>query len=208
MKRIIAIALVLGLVAAACTSRSANPEDPTLSSTVAGTEGAGTSAGTATSDGPDSSGDGTSGSQAGTSTGPIGLFASSLERFDSCDAFLEHVKTEAIEQVGPYGFNSGGYYGGPVFAEDAAAEFGDDAAFDGGGDRFESVTTVAQAQQGVDFSGTNVQELGRRRTGHRKDRRPPRVGRCAEPTALFRRHRRRPSAAPGRSSSSGVGTRR
>lgn len=33
--------------------------------------------------------------------GPVGLFASSLVEFDTCDAFLEHIKSVAVERVGP-----------------------------------------------------------------------------------------------------------
>ena len=42
-----------------------------------------------------------------------GLFASALQEFDSCDAFLSHIKAEAIDRVGAYGLPGIGYFGGP-----------------------------------------------------------------------------------------------
>lgn len=138
MRRWAALLIAVAMIATACTNQS-------------------------TSDDPGDGG--TGGGIAGAGDGPAGLFASALETFDSCDAFLGHVKTEALEHVGPYGFNSGGGFFGPVddvaFAEEAAsfdAAGGDDSIA-----RAQTATTVAAAdglEQGVDFSGTNVQELG------------------------------------------------
>lgn len=87
-----------------------------------------------------------------TSVGGVvpGLFASALQEFDSCDAFLAHIKAEAIDRVGPYGLPGQGYRGGAVdilVAETAAAEGGFDDA---------SGALIA----GQDFSTTNVQEAG------------------------------------------------
>ncbi|MDH3499692.1 MAG: beta-propeller domain-containing protein, partial [Acidimicrobiia bacterium] len=148
MKRLLTLALALALVGAACTSQN-DTDAPGGSSTSTG------SAGTIV----DTTNGSASGVPAGTSGGPVGLFASSLERFDSCDAFLSHVKAEALERVGPYGLAGSGYFGGPVFeggfavAEDAA---GADRGFEGA-----TVTTAAASfQEGVDYSGTNVQERG------------------------------------------------
>ena len=36
------------------------------------------------------------------------VLTSALETVDSCDALLERIKAEALERVGPYGFNQGG----------------------------------------------------------------------------------------------------
>ena len=85
--------------------------------------------------------------------GPVGLFASELVEFDSCEAFLAHIKAEALERVGPYGFNTGrpflaGTDDMVMVMEEAAAEDVDAAA----------ATQTATA--GVDYSTTNVQEVG------------------------------------------------
>ncbi len=81
--------------------------------------------------------------------------AFSLVPFEACDGFLEYVKTHALDLVTPWGLDGGFGFPMPLagrgVAEDAAAP----------------ATTVAasfpQAEgrvEGVDYSGTNVQELG------------------------------------------------
>lgn len=76
-----------------------------------------------------------------------------LQTFDACEDFLDYVKGHAVDMVGPWGFEYG-YYG-PVFRDVAFAT--DDAvaveAPEAGG-------AASAPQQGVDFSGTNIQELG------------------------------------------------
>jgi hypothetical protein len=105
------------------------------------------------------------------------VLTSSLSGFDSCDTLLDHLRTEGAERVGPWGFNDG-WYGGwwpddgpmPVDAmfeevdmalgrDDSAADFdvaADPVAPSSGGDG-ESASNLVE---GVDFSGTNVQETG------------------------------------------------
>ena len=84
----------------------------------------------------------------GTTGGPVDttpLAAPSLVAFDACDSFLDYVKTNAIDRVGPYGLdNPFGWWGGRLFAEDDAA----------------TETTAPAAGEGDSFSGTNVQVLG------------------------------------------------
>ena len=99
------------------------------------------------------------------------VLTSGLSGFTDCDTLLTHLRTEAAERVGPYGFDSGGWYGGPIWGrgieveemavDDMAADTADFAtaeesagsvAFDG--------DDSAGPTEGVDFSGTNVQELG------------------------------------------------
>ncbi len=80
-----------------------------------------------------------------------------LQAFDSCEAFLDHAITNALDIVGPWGLN-GGYYGGPVAFEtvettSAEAAFDDSAAAT-------TAPSARSAEKGVDFSGTNVQEVG------------------------------------------------
>lgn len=132
--RTLALVLALALVATACTSG-----DTTTTSVTFGSIG------------------GTNRTDGGTGGGVVpGLFAAALQEFDSCDAFLSHIKAEALERVGPYGLPGQGYWGGPILfgvEEDAVAAT--TAAGDAG---FARSAQVPQA--GVDYSTTNVQEAG------------------------------------------------
>jgi uncharacterized secreted protein with C-terminal beta-propeller domain len=65
-----------------------------------------------------------------------------LVPFGSCGAMLGYVKARAARFVGPYGFGSGGFKGAPVPVAGATP------------------TRDSQPKQGVDYSGTNVQEEG------------------------------------------------
>ncbi len=109
------------------------------------------------------------------------VLTSGLTTAEDCSALLEQIKNEAVERVGPYGFDQGGWYGPVVdFAVDEEAdamESSDDAAFDGAaastttapavatesravaGDEAAADTAEA-AVEGEDFSGTNNQEQG------------------------------------------------
>jgi uncharacterized secreted protein with C-terminal beta-propeller domain len=77
---------------------------------------------------------------------PGPLAAPSLVAFDACDSFLDYVKSNAIERVGPYGLDDSSHFwwGGRMFAEDGAQE----------------ATADTIAAGGDSFSGTNVQVLG------------------------------------------------
>lgn len=101
---------------------------------------------------------------------------SGLAAFDSCDALLRHLHTEGAERVGPWGFDTGGYYGGidvmetiDMAMDDSATE--ESGMDEGGIDAAPSATTTAPAtngdpgsdgelEEGEDFSGTNNQEAG------------------------------------------------
>ena len=88
-------------------------------------------------------------------TGPdraVGLFASALVEFDSCDAFLGHVKAEALERVGPYGLDGGPR---PFIEEEMAVEMMEESAAPAAAD-----SAASAPQAGVDYSTTNVQEFG------------------------------------------------
>ncbi|MDG2114047.1 MAG: beta-propeller domain-containing protein, partial [Actinomycetota bacterium] len=82
--------------------------------------------------------------------------AASLTPFEACSDFLEHVQANALEAVGPWGLDGGGVIalqGGIAVdaVEEAQGGFDADdsaAARDGGG------------EAGVDYSTTNVQEIG------------------------------------------------
>ncbi|MCB2224678.1 MAG: beta-propeller domain-containing protein [Actinobacteria bacterium] len=143
MRRTIALLVATGLLAAACSS------DP--------------DAGTTTSIGP-IGGEAGTGAVTGTFDPSDIRFVAALERFDSCDALLDHFKAEAKERVGPYGLEGGGYWG-PVFMDGVAMDAAVEEA---------ATTTMAAAAQaaptaggedggrveGVDYSGTNVQVAG------------------------------------------------
>jgi len=99
----------------------------------------------------------TSGGGGGSAVTP-GLFASSLQAFDSCEGFLTYVKTEAAARVTAYGLPGQGYGfgGGPFIEEDFA--FAEVSRALGGDDGAATATTVASVGGG--FSTTNVQEVG------------------------------------------------
>jgi uncharacterized secreted protein with C-terminal beta-propeller domain len=86
--------------------------------------------------------------------------ASSLRRFDSCDALRAWAREELAPRVGAYGFSGGYYPGGPMpaaaAAEDTARASGGDAS-GGSSGATEQSRTVALSP---DFSGTNVQVEG------------------------------------------------
>ena len=79
---------------------------------------------------------------------PIGLFGSQLVDFETCDAFLNHVKRVATEQVGPWGFESEGWFVASTVT----------AATTTAASRQDSVG-ASMLRPGVDYSATNVQEL-------------------------------------------------
>ncbi len=103
------------------------------------------------------------------------VLTAGLSGFDDCDTLLTHLRTEAAERVGPYGFEDGGWYGpmpmgvmeDEMSFDDADAGASDTAAAPTG-ERFEEVSGALEGGdeggsnlvEGVDFSGTNVQETG------------------------------------------------
>lgn len=120
----------------------------------------------ACSDSPPSASDTTPppGSDAGRGAGGGGGSGDRLRltRFSDCDAFLDHVRAEAAERVGPYGFDVGGSWDMPVFADDRDFAVPATQA---------PVATVAPdmplwGAEGSDdsadvtYTGTNVQETG------------------------------------------------
>jgi hypothetical protein len=121
---LVAIALVVGACAPDSTTATTPPGGTTATGVVTVTGG------TAVTNGP----------------GSVGLFASALVEFDSCGAFIDHVKSVALERVGPYGLD-----GGTLVVEtlEMAPAMEDDSA---------AMASVPQA--GVDYSTTNVQEVG------------------------------------------------
>ncbi|MDP6697966.1 MAG: beta-propeller domain-containing protein [Acidimicrobiales bacterium] len=105
------------------------------------------------------------------------MFVSALVPFTACDDLLTYLWAEASARVGPYGLEGGGWYGGPgIFLEDTMRMAVDDVAMAmpesvpmGGGSDAPTASNAVVApaddgsksmEAGVDFSGTNVQELG------------------------------------------------
>ena len=86
------------------------------------------------------------------------VLTAGLVRFDDCDTLLDHLHAEYSARVGPWGFDQGGWFG-PVLrrggddmamAEEAMADAAVPAA----------TSAPSAPVEGVDFSGTNVQEVG------------------------------------------------
>ena len=87
--------------------------------------------------------------------GPPATMAFALQPFDACDPLLEYVKEHALEMVGPYGLGDGYWGGGPWIMEDMAMEGDAASTVPASGASRNSVM-----QAGVDYSTTNVQEVG------------------------------------------------
>jgi hypothetical protein len=117
-----------------------------------------------TSSGGDPSGDndpGGSGSpdrRGGTFSDDI-VLAGALTPFDACDDLLDYVIDHGQDLVGPYGL--GGGFGYAVTDDAAETEVSAPSAeADGAGLAAPAEPRAAVPQEGVDYSGTNVQESG------------------------------------------------
>ena len=86
------------------------------------------------------------------------ILTAGLVRFDECDALLEHLRSEAAARVGPWGFGERPDYGfDDVMVEEEMAEAAADAPASDG----PAIDSQRQPPvEGVDYSGTNVQEAG------------------------------------------------
>ena len=149
MRRILFTLAVLAILAASC-SRGSPPGGPGVSGDA---DPAGTAGETA-----DSGGDPT---VIDLDPDDVVLTAG-LVRFDDCDTLLDHLRTEYSARVGPWGFDQGGWFG-PVFRGgfDDDMAMAEEAAVDDAAPAGALAQTAAPAPvEGVDFSGTNVQEAG------------------------------------------------
>lgn len=131
--RLLAQVLALGLTLAACIP--------------AGPGGSGT--------GGSSGGDG----RAGRGGLPVLSATAALVRFDACDDLLDYVVEHGVDLVGPWGLpGSPGGWGGPMVADDMAVA---EQALPATGEAGRSSAQAAPVpEEGVDYSGTNVQEAG------------------------------------------------
>ncbi len=148
MRKMLVLAISTLLLAAACGGNSPRGA-PGVSGSVG--SGDGTAAGASTD-----------GSAAGDTVvdldpGDVVLTAG-LVRFDDCDTLLDYLHTEHSARVGPWGFDGGGWFGpmpimeGGMDEEMAMADDAEASAPD--------ATAAPAPVEGVDFSGTNVQEVG------------------------------------------------
>jgi hypothetical protein len=85
-----------------------------------------------------------------------------LQTFDACEGFLDYVTSHAVDMVGPWGFEYG-YYG-PFFrgglVDDVVFAVAEDAGGGFDGDAATAPAATSSLEKGVDYSGTNIQELG------------------------------------------------
>ena len=148
MRKILILAVSAAILAAACSGDSSRG-GPGISGSAepAGGEGAAT----------------------GTDTDPDGtvielgsedvVLTAGLVRFDDCGTLLDYLHSEYSARVGPWGFDRGGWFGPMPVMEEAMAE--EATADDAGAPATSSAPSATVAPvEGVDFSGTNVQEAG------------------------------------------------
>ena len=88
------------------------------------------------------------------------VLTAGLVRFDDCDALLDYLHTEYSARVGPWGFDGGGWFGPMPMIEEEMAMASDDMAEAAAPAQGAGATVTAAPVEGVDFSGTNVQEAG------------------------------------------------
>ncbi|MYH42970.1 MAG: hypothetical protein F4131_04625 [Acidimicrobiaceae bacterium] len=95
------------------------------------------------------------------------ILTAGLVRFDDCDTLLDHLHAEYSARVGPWGFDQGGWFGpmplrgGPAEMDEEMALEADTDMADAAGPAEDATASAAGAPvEGVDFSGTNVQEAG------------------------------------------------
>ena len=150
---------VTALVAAACSGTASKPGGSGAGSgigTGSGTEGAAGTGG----DGLSKNGDGPSDQSVIELDDHEIVLTAGLVRFDACDALLDHLRSEAADRVGPWGFGDEPYFDDEPhvdmeMAEEPAAEAASAA------DAAEApAESQADPVEGVDYSGTNVQEAG------------------------------------------------
>ena len=147
MRKTLVLAISTLLLAAACGGDSPRGA-PGVSGSVG--SGDGTSAGASTD-----------GSDAGDAVVDLDrddvVLTAGLVRFDDCDTLLDYLHTEYSARVGPWGFDGGGWFGPMPIMEGAMAE---EAMADDAETSAPNATAATAPVEGVDFSGTNVQEVG------------------------------------------------
>ncbi len=152
MRKTLILAICTLLLAASCAGDSPGG-DPGLSGSMA-------------SDDPSAAGAAAGGSEDGDGETVIDLgsgdvvLTAGLVRFDDCDALLDYLHTEYSARVGPWGFDDGGWFGPMPLIEAEMDMAADDMAEAAAPAQGAGATVPAAPVEGVDFSGTNVQEVG------------------------------------------------
>ncbi len=163
-RRTLAIAISTLILAAACSSDTprggpgiSGSAQPDATTDAATTDAATTDAATTTE-----GSEGSEGTVIELDPEDVVLTAG-LVRFDDCETLLDYLHTEYSARVGPWGFDQGGWFG-PVMRRgldvEAAAMAEEAMADDSGAIRLVSTAATSAPVEGVDFSGTNVQEAG------------------------------------------------
>ena len=86
------------------------------------------------------------------------VLTAGLVRFNDCDALLDYLHEEYSARVGPWGFDRGGWFGPMPIMEEVMPDSA--MADDSGASQAVSTTATIVLTEDVDFSGTNVQEVG------------------------------------------------
>ena len=146
MRKTLIVAISILILAASCSSDS-----PRGGPGVSGSADPGESVGT----GADPDGEGTVIDLGSEDV----ILTAGLVRFDDCDTLLDHLHTEYSARVGPWGFDQGGWFGPMPVREEEMAMASDDMA-EAAAPAQGVATSAAAPVEGVDFSGTNVQEVG------------------------------------------------
>lgn len=157
------MAVSAALLAAACGGSSA-PGGVTGSGSGDGGAGSGSGSGTETG-----SGSGTETGAGGEAVIDLGddeiVLTAALSAFDECGSLLDHLRSEYAERVGPWGFEGEGWYGPGIPELAMEADMEDQAMTEStagadGPDSGSAEAAAAGLVEGVDYSGTNVQEAG------------------------------------------------
>ena len=156
MRKTLILAISTLLLAAACSG-----DGPQGAPGVSGAMGSGDATASGTT---------TGGSDEGDSVVELGpgdvVLTAGLVRFDDCDTLLDYIHDEYSARVGPWGFDGGGWFGPMPFIEEAMAEeemamaASDDMADAAAPAQDVATSATVAPVEGVDFSGTNVQEAG------------------------------------------------
>ena len=157
MRKTLILAITALLLAAACGG-----DRPQGAPGVSGSMGSGDG----TAAGATTTGATTDGSDQGDTVVELGsgdvVLTAGLVRFDDCDTLLDYLHEEYSARVGPWGFDRGGWFDPmpmPVL-ENEMAMAADAMAEEAAPAQGVPTNATAAPVEGVDFSGTNIQEVG------------------------------------------------
>lgn len=172
MRKILIVVAAAAVLAASCsndsrgggpgTSGSAGTDDPAATGDGANRDGEAVDPDTPPQPLATAAVDGADGQGEVIDLGPDDvILTAGLVRFDDCDTLLDHLHTEYAARVGPWGFDQGGWFG-PVLrgGSDDMAETAEQVAVADTPTAAAVADATADPIEGVDYSGTNVQESG------------------------------------------------